>query len=74
MDEEVHDFVNNHTTGLNEHKKKHHKKHRKHHKTAALTQHKHKKSAKAKAKDMSERGYDEEVYSFAREIVSGING
>ena len=69
MDEEVHDFVNNHTTGLHEkkHKKKHHKK------TAALSQHKHKKGKKAKAKDMSDRGIDEEVWSFAHEEVSGIN-
>jgi hypothetical protein len=72
MDEEVHDFVSNHTTGLNE--KKHHKKHHnKHHKkTAALSQHKHKHGAKAK--DMADRGMDEEVWSFAHEEVSGING
>ena len=65
MDEEVHDFVNKHTTGLNQ------KKHHKHHRSHSLTQSKHKH--KSKAKDLAERGMDEEVYNFAREIVSGIN-
>lgn len=65
MDEEVHDFVSKNTNGL------HQKKHHKHRKSHSLAQ--HKKSHKAKAKDMAERGMDEEVYGFASTIVSGIN-
>lgn len=65
MDEEVHDFVSKNTNGL------HQKKHHKHRKSNSLAQ--HKKGHKAKAKDMADRGMDEEVYGFASEIVSGIN-
>jgi len=63
MDEEVHEFVNKHTTGLNQHKK-HHKKHHRSH-SHSLMQSKHKK--KSMAKDMAERGMDEEVYDFTHE-------
>lgn len=38
------------------------------HSSASLTQH------KKKAKDMGERGYDEEVYDMAHNMVSAING
>lgn len=64
MDEEVHEFVNKHVTGLQQHKKKHHKKHHRSH-SHSLMQSKHKKHSKAK--DMAERGMDEEVYDFAHE-------
>jgi len=40
----------------------------------SFAQSKHHKKHKAKAKDMGERGYDEEVYGFAHEMVSAING
>lgn len=68
MDEEVYGFSADKVSSVNE--IEHSKKAPAMNGKSALTQHK----KKAKAKDMGERGYDEEVYDFASGLVSAING
>ena len=69
MDWEVYDFASDNTPPI---KETAHSESPPAYNGNKLSQHKHKKHAKAK--DMGERGYDEEVYGFAHDLVSAING